>query len=71
MSLPLTHRLLGQLVGAERPSISHALARLAHAQIVSGSAGDWHLQGDLGEHLETLIDHTTRLTSRAERSLRA
>ncbi len=29
LTLPLTHRLLGQLVGAERPSISHALARLA------------------------------------------
>ena len=24
--LPLTHRLIGQLVGAERPSVSHALA---------------------------------------------
>ena len=30
-ALPLTHRLLGQLVAAERPSISHALARLARA----------------------------------------
>ena len=29
LSLPLTHRLLGQLVAAERPSISHALKRLA------------------------------------------
>ena len=35
--LPLTHRMLGQLVGAERPSISHALARLSHAEIVTGS----------------------------------
>ena len=26
LALPLTHRLLGQLVGAERPSVSHALA---------------------------------------------
>lgn len=71
LSLPLTHRLLGQLVGAERPSISHALARLAHAEILSGSAGDWHLHGRLEDHLETLIDHTARLTPRAERSLRA
>ena len=29
--LPLTHRLIGQLVGAERPSVSHALARLSSA----------------------------------------
>ena len=45
LSLPLTHRLLGQLVAAERPSISHALARLSHAGIVTGTAGDWHLHG--------------------------
>jgi CRP-like cAMP-binding protein len=61
LSLPLTHRLLGQLVGAERPSISHALARLAHAGIVTGSAGDWHLRGGLEQHLETLIERTARL----------
>ena len=29
LPLPLTHQLLGRLVGAERPSVSHALARLA------------------------------------------
>jgi CRP-like cAMP-binding protein len=61
LSLPLTHRLLGQLVGAERPSISHALARLSHAGIVAGSACDWHLHGSLDEHLETLIERTARL----------
>ena len=27
LALPLTHRLLGRLVGAERPSVSHALTR--------------------------------------------
>ena len=58
--LPLTHRLLGQLVAAERPSISHALARLADAGLVSGTAGDWHLHGTLDAHLETLIERTTR-----------
>jgi hypothetical protein len=53
--LPLTHRLLGQLVAAERPSISHALGRLADAGLVSGAAGDWHLHGNLDAHLESLI----------------
>ena len=48
VALPLTHRLLGQLVGAERPSISHALARLGHAGLVTGPAGDLHLHGTLG-----------------------
>lgn len=71
LCLPLTHRLLGQLVAAERPSISHALGRLSHSGIVTGSAGDWHLHGSLDEHLETLIEHTARLTSSNQRSLRA
>jgi CRP/FNR family transcriptional regulator, cyclic AMP receptor protein len=56
VTLPLTHRLLGQLVAAERPSISHALARLSHAGVVTGSAGDWHLHGTLEGHLESLIE---------------
>ncbi len=61
LSLPLTHRLLGQLVSAERPSISHALARLSHAGIVTGTAGDWHLHGSADAHLEALIERTARL----------
>jgi CRP-like cAMP-binding protein len=55
LALPLTHRLLGQLVAAERPSISHALARLSRAGLVTGSAGDWHLVGTPGEHLDALM----------------
>lgn len=51
LTLPLTHRLLGQLVAAERPSISHALARLVDAELVTGAAGDLHLRGDLRSHL--------------------
>ena len=43
LSLPLTHRLLGQLVAAERPSISHALGRLARAGLLSGETTDLHL----------------------------
>ena len=61
LMLPLTHRLLGQLVAAERPSISHALGRLADAGLVSGTAGDWHLHGSLDDHIERLIEGTTRL----------
>jgi CRP/FNR family transcriptional regulator, cyclic AMP receptor protein len=59
VSLPLTHRMLGQLVGAERPSISHALGRLADAGVVTGTAGDWHLHGTVAEHWECLIERTT------------
>lgn len=62
LCLPLTHRLLGQLVAAERPSISHALRRLSQAGIVTGTAGDWHLHGSVTDHLEALIERTARLT---------
>ena len=54
LTLPLTHRLLGQLVAAERPSISHALGRLAEAGLVTGDPGDWHLHGSVDSHLGAL-----------------
>jgi CRP/FNR family cyclic AMP-dependent transcriptional regulator len=62
VSLPLTHRLLGQLVGAERPSISHALARLGQAGMVTGTAGDWHLHGTVEDHLEALVERCAKLS---------
>jgi CRP/FNR family cyclic AMP-dependent transcriptional regulator len=58
LCLPLTHRLLGQLVGAERPSVSHALRRLARAELVTGSAGDLHLIGTVDHHLAFLVERT-------------
>ncbi len=51
LPVPLTHQLLGRLVGAERPSVSHALARLAHAGLVTGHGDEWHLHGTLQEQL--------------------
>lgn len=54
LQLPLTHRLLGQLVGAERPSITHALARLGNLHLLEGSSCDLHLQGTMEGHLEVL-----------------
>jgi CRP-like cAMP-binding protein len=56
MGLPLTHRLLGRLVGAERPSVSHALTRLAHAGLVTSRDGALHLQGTAAEHLAALAE---------------
>jgi CRP-like cAMP-binding protein len=64
LTLPLTHRLLGQLAAAERPSISHALARLSHADLVTGSTGDLHLHGTLEEHLELLVRRSAQLLPR-------
>ena len=63
LRLPLTHRQLGELVAAERPSISHALSRLTQAGLITGSPGDWHLLGTPEEHLDALIERTVRLTS--------
>jgi hypothetical protein len=48
--LPLTHRLLGELVGAERPSVSVALGRLARSGLVSREGPDWCLRGTVDEH---------------------
>lgn len=64
LTLPLTHRLLGQLAAAERPSISHALARLSNAGLVTGSTGDLHLTGSVAEHLELLVQRPAPLFPR-------
>lgn len=56
LCLPLTHRILGQLVAAERPSVSHALKRLTQAGLVSGAADDLHLHGTLHDQLDSLLE---------------
>ena len=56
LCLPLTHQLLGRLISAERPSVSHALARLAQGGLVSGHGDDWHLHGSVEHHLATMIE---------------
>ncbi|MGH2969841.1 MAG: Crp/Fnr family transcriptional regulator [Solirubrobacteraceae bacterium] len=45
--LALTHRILGQLVGARRPTVSTALAELAdRGELVRRADGSWLLRGD-------------------------
>jgi CRP/FNR family transcriptional regulator, cyclic AMP receptor protein len=56
LPLPLTHHLLGRLVAAERPSVSHALSRLAQAGLVSGQGDEWHLHGTLEQHLTSMLE---------------
>jgi CRP-like cAMP-binding protein len=56
LALPLTHQLLGRLVGAERPSVSHALARLARAGLVTGHGDEWHLRGDPKDQLGSMVE---------------
>ncbi len=64
LRLPLTHRLLGQLIGAERPSVSHALGRLTNAGLVDGETADLHLLGSLKSHLDSLIGPPMTLRGR-------
>jgi hypothetical protein len=43
----LTHRILGQLVGARRPTVSTALSELAERkELVRRPDGSWLLRGD-------------------------
>ena len=56
LPLPLTHQLLGRLIGAERPSVSHALARLSRTGAVTGHGDEWHLHGRI-EDLLGMLDH--------------
>ena len=56
LPLPLTHQLLGQLIGAERPSVSHALARLSEGGFVTGHGDEWHLVGSLELSVPSMID---------------
>jgi CRP/FNR family transcriptional regulator, cyclic AMP receptor protein len=56
LPLPLTHQLLGRLVGAERPSVSHALARLARSGLVTGHGDEWHLHGQVEDQLGAMLE---------------
>ena len=55
LPLPLTHQLLGRLIGAERPSVSHALGRLARAGLVTGHGDEWHLHGRVEDQLGAML----------------
>ena len=58
LPLPLRTCYYSRLVGAERPSVTHALKRLAAAGLVSGGDNRWHLQGSIAEHLNVLGERT-------------
>ncbi|MGH2978945.1 MAG: Crp/Fnr family transcriptional regulator [Solirubrobacterales bacterium] len=46
VALPLTHQTLADLVGAQRPSVTTAVGRLARAGRVTRPQGVWVLHGD-------------------------
>jgi hypothetical protein len=63
--LPLTHRLIGQLVGAERPSVSHALARLSSAGLVTREPNGLVLHGTAAHHIACLVERADEGAARA------
>jgi CRP/FNR family transcriptional regulator, cyclic AMP receptor protein len=46
IDLPLTHELISQLGGAQRPSVSTAIARLGERGLVDRTQTGWLLRGD-------------------------
>jgi CRP/FNR family cyclic AMP-dependent transcriptional regulator len=45
LDLPLTHRVIGELVGAERPSVTTTLAALADLGLLTRNGQGWVLDG--------------------------
>jgi hypothetical protein len=57
LALPLTHRTIGALVGASRPSVSTALKELERSgDIEQRAGGGWVLHGEPPQELERLHD---------------
>jgi CRP-like cAMP-binding protein len=52
--VPLTHSLLGEMVGARRPSVTTALAGLDEQGTLRRTPNGWRLQGPVPEELEQL-----------------
>jgi CRP-like cAMP-binding protein len=68
--LALTHRILGQLVGARRPTVSTALSELAEREeLVRRADGSWLLRGDPPD-AQTLARRPTAAELRGEDVLR-
>ena len=65
IQLPLTHEMLGKLVGATRPSVTTALGRLAARELLVRENGStWRLSHDSGEALAPLpVEADTQLVA--------
>jgi hypothetical protein len=55
LGLPLTHRLIGELVGAERSPVSHAIGRLTRAGLLARADDGWRLEGTLEDHEQAAL----------------
>ena len=61
----------GSSSGAERPSVSHALARLAEAELVTGRGDEWHLHGSLDHHLACFAERGHPVSPQTAAAVRA
>lgn len=57
--VPLTHRILAELVAARRPSVSTALAKLQQQGILTRHERCWRLHGPVPAEFETLTEDAT------------
>jgi CRP-like cAMP-binding protein len=55
LRLPLTHKAVGLVAGAERPSVSTALGRLAAEGLVTHEHGEWILSRSAVDHIEFVM----------------
>ena len=55
LALPLTHRLIGELIGAERSPVSHAIGRLTRAGLLERDGDGWLLIGTPADHEEAAL----------------
>jgi CRP/FNR family transcriptional regulator, cyclic AMP receptor protein len=51
LPVPLTHEMIGKLVGAHRPSVTSALGELSRGGIVERHEGGWLLHGEPPERM--------------------
>jgi CRP/FNR family transcriptional regulator, cyclic AMP receptor protein len=60
--LPLTHKILGRLVRAQRPSVTASLHALSQLGLLTRRPGDdaWILHGDPGRQLHLVLDGSER-----------
>jgi CRP/FNR family transcriptional regulator, cyclic AMP receptor protein len=52
----LTHRVLGRLIRAQRPSVTAGLKHLAELGLVERDGDAWMLRGNVAQHLRVLED---------------
>ena len=55
----------GAVVGAERPSVSHALARLSSADLVTRERNGLILHGTAAHHIACLVERADEGTAQA------